>query len=65
MNKSKFNIKGYFKPTPKTFRKLGDALLASSTLISTYAISEDMKCLAITTLMIGAIGKFATNFFSE
>lgn len=65
MKKSNFNIKGYFKPTPKTFRKLGDALLASSALISTYAISEDMKCLAITTLMIGAIGKFATNFFSE
>lgn len=65
MKKSKFEFKGYFKPTPKNFRKLGDALLVSSTVISTYAINEDMKCLAITTLLIGAIGKFATNFFSE
>lgn len=55
----------YYAPTPKKWRKLGDALLAVSTTITTYAIAEDMKVFAITALIIGSLGKFLTNFFSE
>jgi len=55
----------YAKPTPAKWRKLGDALLAVSTTITTYAIVEEMKWLALTAVLLGAVGKFMTNFFSE
>jgi hypothetical protein len=65
--KNKLNnlSEGYSKPTPKKWRKLGDSLLAVSTTISTYAIVEDMKWLALSTVVLGAAGKFLSNFFSE
>lgn len=55
----------YFKPTPKKWRKLGDALLAVSTTITTYAIVEEYKWIALTAVLIGAAGKFLSNFFTE
>lgn len=58
-------MKNYFKPTPKKWRKLGDALLGVSTTITTYAIVEDYKWIALTSVLLGAIGKFLTNFFGE
>ena len=60
------NINEYYEtPTSKKWRKLGDALLAVSTTITTYAIAEDMKVFAISALFLGSAGKFLTNFFSE
>lgn len=56
--------KNYGKPTPKKWRKLGDALLATSTTITTFAIYEDAKWVAIIAVIIGASGKFLTNLFS-
>ena len=61
----KFELKGYYKPTPKKLRKLGDALLGSSQFLTGYAIIMDEKYLAITCIIIGTIGKFLTNFFTE
>lgn len=58
-------MKKYYLPTPAKWRKLGDALLAVSTMLSTYAIVEEMKWLALGTVIVGAAGKFLTNFFSE
>lgn len=55
----------YSAPTPKKMRKLGDALLACGTFISTYGTFEGNKTLAITALCIGVAGKFLTNFFAE
>jgi hypothetical protein len=55
----------YASPTPKKWRKLGDALLAMSTTITGFAIYEDAKWVAITALVLGTVGKFLTNFFSE
>jgi len=56
----------YLAPTPKKMRKLGDALLAVSTTIATYAIADDWaKWAQISALMLGVIGKFLTNFFTE
>ena len=55
----------YFKPTPKKWRKLGDALLATSTTVAGFAIVEDYKWVALTAVLIGAIGKFLSNFFTE
>ena len=58
-------IKNYNKPTPRKWRKLGDALLAVSTTITTYAITEEMKVFAISALVLGVIGKFLSNFFAD
>ena len=55
----------YWRNTPKFGRKVGDALLAASATITTYAIYEEAKWVAITALLAGTIGKFLTNLFSE
>lgn len=57
--------KNYYGPTPKRWRKLGDALLGVSTTITGYAIMEDYKWIAFSALILGVIGKFLTNFFSD
>jgi hypothetical protein len=56
----------YASPTPAKWRKLGDSLLAISTLITTYAIADDWsKYAQLGALILGVVGKFLTNFFSE
>lgn len=57
--------KHYYGPTPKRWRKLGDALLGVSTTITGYAIMEDYKWIAFSALILGVVGKFLTNFFSD
>lgn len=61
----KFDINGYYKPTPKNFRKLGDTLLGMSQFLTGYAVIMDEKWLAFTCIAIGTIGKGLTNFFVE
>lgn len=58
-------MKNYYQPTPTKWRKLGDALLGVSTTITTFAIMEEMKWIAITALILGVVGKFLSNFFTE
>lgn len=58
-------MKSYYKPTPKKWRQLGDALLAVSTFVTASAIASNNDTIAIISLCIGSIGKFLTNFFSE
>lgn len=55
----------YYKPTPKKMRKLGDALLALSIFISASTIMMDHKWIALTSVVIGGVGKFITNLFEE
>ena len=59
------NLKMYYAPTPKKWRKIGDTLLAVSTTITTYAICSDFKWIASTALAMGVVGKFLSNFFTE
>jgi hypothetical protein len=61
----KFDINGYYKPTPKNFRKLGDTLLGMSQFLTGYAVVMDEKWLALVCIAIGTIGKGMTNFFVE
>jgi len=61
----KFDINGYYKPTPKNFRKLGDALLGMSQFLTGYAVVMEEKWLALVCILIGTIGKSMTNFFVE
>jgi hypothetical protein len=57
--------KKYYSPTPAKWRRLGDALLGISTTITGFAIYEETKWIAMTALIIGVIGKFLSNFFTE
>jgi hypothetical protein len=61
----KFDLNGYYKPTPKNFRKLGDALLGMSQFLTGYAVVMEEKWLALVCILIGTIGKGITNFFVE
>ena len=66
----------YWKPTPKKWRKRGDALLAVSTVLSIGGLwqfdnlkdvftSNELKIMIVLSLVLGVIGKFLTNFFVE
>lgn len=57
-------MKNYYKPTPKKMRKLGDALLGIS-LIAIPAELSGYTWLSISVFLVGVIGKFLTNFFSD
>lgn len=61
----KLSFKDYFKPTPKRFRVLGDSLASASVFVSSYAILNDMKMVAVAVLVSGWAGKFITNFFAD
>jgi hypothetical protein len=56
--------KNYWHPTPKKWRKLGDALLGVA-LIGIPADLVGYKWVGITMFIIGIIGKFLTNFFTD
>lgn len=56
----------YTSPTPKKWRKIGDGLLGVSTIVTTYAIADEWsKYIQLSALILGVVGKFLTNFFSE
>jgi len=61
----KITIKGYYEPTPVILRKIGDSLLAVSTFITAYGIANEIKWLSYTSLAIGVVGKFLSNFFTD
>jgi len=56
-------LKGYFKPTPKRFRILGDSIAAASLFIA--GLNLDNPKLMLISGVAGAIGKFVTNFFGD
>lgn len=60
-----FSFKGYFSPTPKKFRVIGDSLASASVFVSGYAMLNDMKSVALFVIATGWVGKFLTNFFTE
>lgn len=57
-------LKNYYKPTPKKFRKIGDALLGIS-LMAIPAELSGYTWISISIFLLGVIGKFLTNFFSD
>lgn len=59
------NLKNYWAPTPKKWRKIGDAILAAATFVSSYAVAEENKTLALCAIIAGAVGKFITNIFTD
>jgi hypothetical protein len=61
----KLSLKGYYEPTPKTLRKLADGLLALSLFTTGFGVVMEFKILAVIFIIIGGIGKFGINFFSD
>lgn len=66
----------YWKPTPKKWRKMGDALLAVASILSIDGLwqfdnlkdvftSNELKVMIVLSIVLGVIGKFLTNFFVE
>jgi hypothetical protein len=69
-------LKNYYKTTPRKWRKIGDALLASAAIVGagglmafddlkTVYSSKELKIIIGITLFIGITGKFLTNFFKD
>ena len=66
----------YWKPTPKKWRRIGDGLLASASVLAIGGLWQfdnlkeiftptEIKGLIITSIVLGVLGKFLTNFFKE
>ncbi len=69
-------INNYWKPTPKKWRKMGDAILATGTFVTAGALVEydkmkeiftaqEVKIIIAAAFVLGVTGKFITNFFKE
>jgi hypothetical protein len=61
----KFSWFGYWKPTPVEIRKIADSVLASATLISTYSFFSNNEKFALSVMIISAVAKFLSNFFTD
>jgi hypothetical protein len=66
----------YWKPTPKKWRRIGDSLLAVASVLAIGGLwqfdnlkdiftSTEIKTMIVTSIVLGVIGKFLTNFFKE
>lgn len=69
-------LSNYYKPTPKKWRKIGDAILATGTFVTAGALIEydkmkeifsthEVKIIIACSFVLGVTGKFLTNFFKE
>ena len=61
----KFDINGYYKPTPSGIRKVGDIMQYGAQIATGASIVNDKPELGLVVMIIGAIGKILSNFFVE
>lgn len=61
----KFGFKHYFAPTPKRIRIFGDSLASASTLAAAIVILNGSPIIGTVMLILGWIGKFLSNFFTD
>jgi hypothetical protein len=61
----KIMLKKYYQPTPKSWRKLGDAILFAGTSMTGYAIFNESHTFTLISLLLTIIGKTLTNFFTD
>lgn len=68
--------RSYWKPTPKKWRKIGDTLLAVSSVLAIGGLWQfdnlkdifttfEIKGMILSSIIFGVVGKFLTNFFKE
>ena len=69
-------MRNYWKPTPKKWRKWGDTCLAVSSVLAIGGLWQfdnlkeiftpsEIKIMIVSSIILGVIGKFLTNFFKE
>ncbi len=58
-------LTNYYKPTPKKWRKIGDAFLIVGMSITTFVIFADSKWIASISLICTILGKLITNFATD
>lgn len=58
-------FKKYYAPTPKKWRKIGDTLLAVSLYAQGQQAFIGSTKLLTGIAIVGLVGKFLTNFFTE
>lgn len=67
---------GYWAPTPKKWRKIGDALLATASISAIGGLWQfdslkevltvaQIRALVMGSIVVGVVGKFITNLFKE
>jgi hypothetical protein len=61
----KFDIGGYYKPTPSGIRKVGDVLQYGAQVVAGASIVNEKPELGLIVMVIGAVGKVLSNFFVE
>lgn len=64
-SKLKKALKNYYRPTPVFWRKLGDALLGVSFIITGSTLYAGYKWVPMVSLTTGVVGKFLSNMFSD
>ena len=62
MKKLKKLFANYQKPTPKTWRQIGDTLLIITSAAASYSILTQHPTIGIVIAVAGVIGKLLTNF---
>ena len=76
MTKLKKITSSYWKPTPKKWRRIGDSLLAVASVMAIGGLWQfdnlkdiftpfEIKLMIVSSIVLGVIGKFLTNFFKE
>lgn len=63
-------MSNYYSPTPKKWRKIGDAILLGTATMSTLMMGApfDDRTISVTIWVlsvVGVVGKLITNFFKE
>ncbi len=61
----KFELSGYYKPTPSSIRKVGDIMQYGAQIATGASIVNDKPELGLFVMIIGAVGKILSNFFVE
>ena len=57
--------KHYFEPTPKRIRVIGDSIVAAATFAASISVLNGHAIAGTVIMIVGAAGKFVSNFFSE
>lgn len=56
--------KNFWLPTPRKFRRLGNALLSISSLAGIPAVFTQHEWIGVSLFIIGLLGKFLTNLYA-
>lgn len=62
--KFKFELKSLKKPTPKTMRLLGNALMVVGATVGT-SVYANIPWVGVAAFVLGLVAKFITEFYVE